>query len=253
MSGANGEALSLLASGSIASADLAWLHATGFNAGTYRPLLKRMADDLVMALDARGHGHSTTPANPRDLRSWDQYYRDFVSFLDALDHPIAVAGHSIGATTVVFAAAARPKKVAALVLMEPVLIDPLPGLGFGLLKHVGVGTQTRLAQGAARRRSEFPSLEAAYQTYRSRQAFKAWPDEWLQAYVRAGFRRQAAGGVVLRCAPAWESRTFAVTEHWPWRAVAKVQCPTTVLAGATRFHLPPARASCAGFCIRTGA
>ena len=46
-------------------------HATGFNAGTYRQLIEALDPSFdVYAMDARGHGFSNAPADPRSLRSW---------------------------------------------------------------------------------------------------------------------------------------------------------------------------------------
>ncbi len=45
-----------------------------------------------------------------------------------------------------------------------------------------------LAEGALRRRSDFPSREAALAAYRGRGAFRTWPEAPLADYVADGFR-----------------------------------------------------------------
>ena len=45
-----------------------WLHATGFNAMTYQSILAPLGlRTKVQAVDLRGHGRSTLPAEPRKL------------------------------------------------------------------------------------------------------------------------------------------------------------------------------------------
>ncbi len=63
--------------------DLIFLHATGFNALTYDPLLAPLAETAaVAAIDQRGHGLSTLPADPSGLIDWWPYARDLVAVLD---------------------------------------------------------------------------------------------------------------------------------------------------------------------------
>ncbi|MBW1876487.1 MAG: alpha/beta fold hydrolase, partial [Deltaproteobacteria bacterium] len=72
-------------------------HATGFNAETYRELLLSLDPALdVYAMDARGHGMSEAPADPKKLRSWVQYRKDLEALVDTLSRPTVLAGHSMG-------------------------------------------------------------------------------------------------------------------------------------------------------------
>lgn len=90
---------------------LHWTHATGFHGLLYRPLLDELAGDCnVLAWDMRGHGASAEAANLATFRGWETYYRDLTAFLDNLVEPVWLAGHSIGATTSIMAAAARRRR-----------------------------------------------------------------------------------------------------------------------------------------------
>ena len=83
-----------------------WAHATGFHGRLYRPLLDELATDVnVLAWDMRGHGASAGAANFSTFRGWETYYRDMIALLESLDEPVWLAGHSIGATTSIMAAA----------------------------------------------------------------------------------------------------------------------------------------------------
>ncbi|OZB12943.1 MAG: alpha/beta hydrolase [Marinobacter sp. 34-60-7] len=163
------------------------------------------------------------------FRGWETYYRDLIALLECLDEPVWLAGHSIGATTSIMAAARRPDKVLGLVLAEPVIMDPMQGLKLWLTKLLRQSQRLSLAAGAARRRRVFQSHAAALENYRGRGGFKTWPEAWLNAYVQHAFVPQG-DQVQLACAPEWESTTFAHTEHNPWPGIRQLRCPVIALA-----------------------
>ena len=207
-----------------------WAHATGFHGRLYRPLLDELATDVnVLAWDMRGHGASAGAANFSTFRGWETYYRDMIALLDSLDEPVWLAGHSIGATTSIMAAARRPDKVLGLILAEPVIMDPGQGLKLWLAKLLRQSHRLSLAAGAARRRRVFDSHAAALDNYRGRGGFKTWPEAWLEAYVQHAFVPQG-DQVQLACSPEWESTTFAHTEHNPWPGIRQLRCPVIALA-----------------------
>ena len=209
---------------------LHWAHATGFHGRLYHPLLDELATDVnVLAWDMRGHGASVGAANLSTFRGWETYYRDLIALLECLDEPVWLAGHSIGATTSIMAAARRPDKVLGLILAEPVIMDPVQGLKLWGAKLLRQSHRLSLAAGAARRRRVFDSHAAALDNYRGRGGFKTWPEAWLNAYVQHAFVPQG-DQVQLACAPEWESTTFAHTEHNPWPGIRQLRCPVIALA-----------------------
>jgi len=217
-----------------------WAHATGFHGRLYRPLLDELATDVnVLAWDMRGHGASAGAANFSTFRGWETYYRDMTALLGSLDEPVWLAGHSIGATTSIMAAARRPDKVLGLILAEPVIMDPVQGLKLGLAKLLRQSHRLSLAAGAARRRRVFDSHAAALDNYRGRGGFKTWPEAWLNAYVQHAFVPQG-DQVQLACAPEWESTTFAHTEHNPWPGIRQLRCPVIALAAERGSTFSPA-------------
>ena len=217
-----------------------WAHATGFHGRLYRPLLDELATDVnVLAWDMRGHGASAGAANFSTFRGWETYYRDMIALLDSLDEPVWLAGHSIGATTSIMAAARRPDKVLGLILAEPVIMDPGQGLKLWLAKLLRQSHRLSLAAGAARRRRVFDSHAAALDNYRGRGGFKTWPEAWLNAYVQHAFVPQG-DQVQLACAPEWESTTFAHTEHNPWPGIRQLRCPVIALAAERGSTFSPA-------------
>ena len=90
-----------------------------------------------------------------------------------------------------------------------------------------------LAAGAKRRRAEFKDTDQAFESYRGKRSFSAWPEAWLRHYTHDAFKPHdkegQAAGVTLRCRPEWESRTFSVVEPWPWSKLVKTGCPVKLL------------------------
>lgn len=212
--------------------DVLWLHANGFNAATYRQVLSPLSERLhVLAVDLRGHGRSTLPAPPHWRRDWSDLRDDVVALLDRLDAPpLVLAGHSMGGTTGLLASARRPGRVRALALFDPVIMARPPSLR--ARSPLGQDTRWRrsaLARSTLRRRAVFDSREQAFAAYRGRGAFRGWPDAMLADYLEDGLRERPGGDVELACSPAWEASNFAAHGHDPWRALAAVRAPVTLL------------------------
>ncbi len=207
-----------------------FLHATGFNAGSYTMLFRTLDPGLdVYAMDARGHGFSTAPANPSKLRSWAPFRRDLEAFVETVAQPLVLGGHSMGATVSMELAAARPELVRGLVLVDPVIVPPKRVATAVVTRSLGVsGRIIPVAKLAAKRRMEFPSREAAVENFVGKGPFRTWPREWIKSYVDGG-TVVAEDGVRLSCEREWESRTFATATANPYRALRKVRCPITLI------------------------
>lgn len=210
--------------------DVVFLHANGFNAGTYRSVLGPLSDRLhILAIDQQGHGRSAQRASSEGRRNWTDLRDDLVALLDALPGgPVVLAGHSLGGAASLFATAMRQQRVRGLAMFDPVLLaretmaDILAGRGIDF-------ENSPMATGARRRRAVFASREAAVESYRGRGAFKTWPEASLLDYVVDGFRERPDGDVELACAPEWEASNFASHALDPWPVMGQIEVPTVVL------------------------
>jgi pimeloyl-ACP methyl ester carboxylesterase len=221
--------------------DIVFVHANGFNANTYRSLLTPLSGSLrVWAPDLRGHGATSLPADPHGRRNWDDHRDDLTALLDALDGPpVILAGHSMGATAALLAAAQRPAKVAGLVLFDPVIWSRLTVAAFRLPLLDRLASRIPLVRNALRRRAVFDSREQAMKAYVGRGAFRGWPEVMLADYLADGLRR-APEGYVLACDPAWEASNYAAQSHDPWRALKALDRPVRILKGGSgsTCHVP---------------
>ena len=211
--------------------DVVFLHANGFNARAYRTILGPLASELrLLAADQRGHGATSLPTD-RPRTSWLDLKDDLIVFLDALGIARAVlAGHSMGGTASLLAAAELPTRVRSLALFDPVILPPDAERPVGA---DGLASASPMVQGALRRRREFPSREAAVAAYRGRGAFRTWTEAQLEDYVAAGFRDRPDGTVELACAPEWEVSNYVNQRHDSWGAFAASSCPIRILRAET--------------------
>jgi pimeloyl-ACP methyl ester carboxylesterase len=202
---------------------LHFTHANGFNAETYVPVLSPLAGEAhLFASDLRGHGFTTLPADPAEHRSWLTYPADLIRVLEAIGAgPYVLAGHSMGGTTSLLVAAMRPDLVRALVLFEPVAREFPPDIDVENSPYV---------QSAVKRRAVFADAAAAKRAYTGRGAFRTWPEETLEAYLRGGLKPDPEG-VRLACDPRWEAQNFRLGPHGVMDAIARLQCPIAVYAG----------------------
>lgn len=223
--------------------DLVFVHANGFNAMTYRTLLAPLSGSLrLWAPDLRGHGGTRLPTDAKGRRGWSDHRDDLVALLDSLDGPpVVLAGHSMGGTSALLAAAERPDRVSSLVLFDPVIWSRLTVALFQLPFAHHLAARIPLVKSALRRRARFDSREQAMAAYVGRGAFKGWPEMMLADYLADGLT-ETDDGFALACDPAWEASNYAAQGHDPWRAMARFPGPIRILkaeAGST-CHVPAA-------------
>lgn len=207
--------------------DLVFLHANGFNALTYRAILASLADEMrVLAIDQRGHGATTLATRLEGRSNWHDFRDDLLALLNRLDlERVILAGHSMGGTTSLLAAAEEPERVRRLVLFEPVILPPGPPMKLGEASIL----HAALIEGALRRRRIFPDRAVALDAYLGRGAFATWPAEMVADFVSGGFRDLPDGEVALACDPAWEASSYASQDHDPWQALRRSRRPIRIL------------------------
>jgi pimeloyl-ACP methyl ester carboxylesterase len=203
--------------------DVLFSHANGFNARTYRTILGPLSDRLrILATDLRGHGRTRLPLVIEGRTSWTETRDDLLAILDELDlEDVVLAGHSMGGTLSLLAAAQAPQRARAVVMFDPVILPQ------ALIDRAKAGEMLHgpLVEQALRRRTVFPDRDTAYRAYHGRGAFKTWSDAMLADYVADGFRETADGQVELACPPSWEASSYGAQGNDTWDAFRATLCP----------------------------
>ncbi len=214
-------------------------HATGFCKAVWAPIADGLRERFrVIALDARGHGDSSRPEGAAAY-AWPEFARDLEAAAAALasQHgPVALGvGHSFGGTAMLGASRARPELFERLVLVDPVVTPPAALLPAKL--RTGPNA---LAEGARRRRTEWPSRAQARAAWGQRSVFASWQPEVLDLYALDGLRERADGSVTLQCPSAVEAAIFDQGQDLDTAAIVAGHPTRTLWLRAGRGNFPAA-------------
>lgn len=185
-------------------------HATGFCAGCWAPIARRLRDRFhCVALDFRAHGQTLRPEGI--TLDWSGMGQDLLAAIDharslrnnRVDEPVFAVGHSMGGASIALAELSRPGTISRAWALEPILFPDTRRGAEADAVH-----ESPLVEGARRRRPEFESRHAVFERYGSRPPFAAVDPEVLRAYIDYGFRDLDDGAVRLRCEPEDEAQVF---------------------------------------------
>ena len=183
-------------------------HATGFHGHAYLPVAAALAPQYPHPRLRLPRSHGEPRLAPGWEVEWAGYGDDALAAAVTAtagdgDRPVIGFGHSMGGTGLLLAAHRRPELFGRLVLFGPI-VPPIDTVDAPPDSHP-VGD---LVTATRRRRTLFPSIDAALANYASKPSGSFDPDA-LDAYVRYGFYPDVDGaGVRLKCDPELEARTF---------------------------------------------
>jgi pimeloyl-ACP methyl ester carboxylesterase len=202
-------------------------HATGFHGMVWRAVAAALPDRRCLALDFRGFGDSTPPADG-DF-DWHGFGDDVLAVVDHLGlTDVQAVGHSKGGAALLIAEQARPGTFERLVCFEPIV---MPAGGEGA-QSVPTGGEHPMAATARRRRDSFDTFEEAIERYAGKQPIGSLRRDVLEDYVRYGFRPTDDGRVTLKATPEHEARTYEHGHrHGAFERLGEVRCPVLVAHG----------------------
>ena len=199
-------------------------HATGFHGRCYDPIVEHFPDRRVLQLDMRGHGRS----GGGPIADWRVFAGDIAAVLDTSGVSGAVGvGHSMGAHSLLQAAAQRPDLFTRLVLFDPVILapdyyaDPSP-----MGEHP-----------TARRKADFESVEQMIERFGDRDPYDIFDRRVFELYCRFGLVPKDNGeGLTLACAPQTEASIYQSSRSNGaiFDAARKVDIPVLVVRAQQR-------------------
>lgn len=193
-------------------------HANGMCAALWalvaQPLTKHYR---VIAVDARGHGDSDRLSVPDDYH-WDYFVSDLAGVARSLleeygEEKITLGlGSSFGGI-VTAATQARHDLYRRVVMLDPPLHP-----NEEMVKRVGLEGQVvissereGLVEQTLKRRSVWPSRDAAREAWADKPLFAPWQDEAFDIYLNEGMGDAEDGTVYLKCDPTVEAHIFQST------------------------------------------
>lgn len=201
------------------------VHATGFHARCWDAVVEALPGRRVFALDLPSHGGSGRRTPPYDWRRFGEDVRQSVAAL-GLRRVLGV-GHSMGGHALVLAAAAAPQAFRALLLVDPVIVDPEFGRH---LRGLSAGDHP-----VGRRRDRWESPESMFTAFRARSPYSAWEPAVLRDYCDYGLERDPRGGYRLACPPAHEAAIYTSMEmEHILPALAALHLPVDVIRARAR-------------------
>lgn len=208
-------------------------HANGYPPAAYqRMVAPLLARHRVIGL--------TTPmlrdgTDHRNLADWRALAEEQLRLLDELGaNDVIGIGHSLGGVATMYAALARPERYRALVLVEPVFLDP--AFLEAVREEGGEEVRLPLVEIALGRRHHWPSPDAAFAHWRDKRVFARIPDDVLRDYVDAALVRDVEAAdpsraYTLAYPREWEARIYATPPTDVWELVAHLAPPTLALRG----------------------
>jgi len=163
---------------------LVFSHANGFPAGTYRHLLTTLGQRFdVSHVDRFGHD-SRYPVT----RGWPGLVRQLIDHVEALPQGARpwLVGHSLGGYLSVLAAAKLGDGVSGVVLLDSPLIEGRGAIAIRWGRRLGLDRYLMPLTQTARRRSQWPDIDAVHAHFADKPAFARWHADVLRDYARHG-------------------------------------------------------------------
>jgi len=193
--------------------DLIFLHhANGFCAATLAPIANALSDRYrVVAMDCRGQGDSTSvdPTGDPNPYDWERLAADLRVAVHSIleiagrDRVELAIGHSFGGALILYAAQSEPALFSNILLCDPVIVERIKPS-----ENQSPPRGLDMAAGARKRRDRFPTRAVAFEHFRTRGLFAAFPPEALALYVGEGIGPTPDGDFALKCKPEIEAAVF---------------------------------------------
>jgi pimeloyl-ACP methyl ester carboxylesterase len=215
---------------------IAFSHANGFPAGTYRLLFEawRAVGYRVIAIDKIGHD----PKFPV-TSNWPHLRDALIQLVEqqAGGEPVHFVGHSMGGYLSLLAASKRPGLARSVVMLDAPLVGGWRAVAVRAVKGVGLVQQIGPGRVSARRRCHWPSREAALKHFAKKAVFAQWQPEVLRDYVASTIEPDTDSNhtydVRLAFRREVETRLYNTLPHHMQTVLRRhpLQCPVAYIGG----------------------
>lgn len=212
--------------------------ANGYSPGVYDPLLKNLHNSLdvdSLLMRAQWPGIGLPPDNLR----WQTYADDLIHFLESRNTSSIIGiGHSMGATSTIFAAAKRPELFSELILIEPAAVPTKIAMLFPVIPFSLRRRFLQPGKSTLKRRDRWESRTVFREKCESWRSLNGLSPEALDAF--SSFAVNATNdGVELAFPREWEAHNYFCPPSI-WSQLKKVTCPVTVIRGESSEYFSDA-------------
>ncbi len=208
---------------------LHFAHPNAYPPACFTPILEPLSENYhVVAMHHRPlwPGHE-----PDEFENWQVIAGDLYRLLTQQGYEqIIGVGHSLGAVATMKVAYQHPELFRALVLIEPVFLEPQ--ILNILAANPGVFAEQPLVTRALKRRTTWPDRQTAFDHYRAKSVFDRWSDEALWYYVKEGFVETEEDDLALAFSREWEAKIYSSLPLRVWEELPHVPQPTLAIRGA---------------------
>lgn len=212
-------------------------HGIGFHGGVFNPMISSLCSlgYSCYSLDFRGHGYSHAPSDGK--YDWKAFSEDCIDVVSTLGLEGCHAfGHSFGGHALLMAEIQKPGMFASIYTFEPFIIifpGDVEGANFSIEEHVKLKWYYTLH--AKHRRTHFSSIDEAFDSYKTKLAFRDWDQIALKSYVYEGgfICDDITGGVALACDPVTEIAIYetGLNAVDAFRRLKDISCPVLIARG----------------------
>jgi len=212
---------------------LHFIHGNSYPAGAYDRLLDDLRQDFnVRFTDMLGHD----PRYPVG-DNWHTLVDELTAQIERHDEPAILVGHSLGGVVGMLAAWRRPELVRCVVMLDSPVVAGWRAAVWRAAKALGLGRRLSPGSVAERRRTVWPSREAAFAHFHAKPIFRAWAPGALDDYLRHGLKPHP-DGVQLRFSREVEADIYATLPHDMGRVLrAPYPVPVGFIAGTDSEEL----------------
>ena len=174
-------------------ATLVFSHGNGFVGGTYNKIFEalRAVGYEVHAIERLGHNPNYPVTN-----NWPHLVSELADFATQKggqsDQGVYLVGHSLGGILSLMCAAQHPRlgrhRVRGVIMLDSPLVAAWRSPALALIKQTPLINRVSPARGSRRRRQQWPSREAVFESFQKKPHFAAWDPDVLRDYVAHGFR-----------------------------------------------------------------
>jgi pimeloyl-ACP methyl ester carboxylesterase len=207
---------------------LHFAHPNAYPPACFTPMLEPLSENYhVVAMHHRPlwPGHE-----PQEFENWQVIADDLHRFLDQQGYEqIIGVGHSLGAVATMKVAYQYPHLFSALVLIEPVFLEPQI---LNILAAKPLDFEDRpLVTRALKRRATWPDRQTAFDHYRAKSVFDRWSDKALWQYINEGFVEVDNGNLTLAFSREWEAQIYSSLPERVWEELPRVPQPILAIRG----------------------